>query len=145
MTLKEKLIFELIQDLLVSTVLTIVGLMVAGGRLSFKVLIMEILFAWVVNVVIGLLVPEREIGEYLAGKLKIQGEKASFLVVLFVIVLINVLGITSCVVLKNVGINAMYWKVWSSLIIWLLPIGYISAMLFFPLSNRITEGIAKKI
>lgn len=136
--MKHRIVFELIQDLLVSTVLTLVGSFVNGASMPISVFMLEVLFAWVVNLVIGFCIPEKKIGESLCKVLK-ANEKAGFWIVMAVIVIINVIGISLCVVLKNVGLQPVFWNVWLKLLVPLLVVGYISACIFYPISNKITE------
>ena len=102
--MKQRIIFEIIQDFFVSTVLTLVAALVSGAGISFVPFVLDVLFAWSVNLIIGFAVPEKRIGEFLAQKLKLN-KTLSFLFVLLVIVVINVVGISACVVLKNVGFS----------------------------------------
>ena len=104
--------------------------------------VLDVLFAWLVNLIIGFAVPEKRIGEFLAQKLKLN-KTLSFLFVLLVIVVINVVGISACVVLKNVGFNPMFFQIWGSLLPWLLLAGYIAALVFYPLTDLITKALTK--
>lgn len=137
----EDIEFEMIQDLLVSIVLTITAAEVSGGINQISVFLMDIMFAWGINLVIGLLVPEKKIGEKLIWLLKLEQSKISFFVMMLVIVVINVLGISACAVLKNVGFSTVFWKAWIGLLPILMVVGYIAAIIFFPVTN----GIVKRI
>lgn len=142
--MKHRIVFELIQDLLVSIVLTCVGILCAGSGFPPPVgFLSEVLFAWIVNLVIGFAVPEKKIGEALCKAVHAP-EKAGFFIVLAVIVCINVLGISICVVLKNVGFHAAFWGVWVRMLLPLLIVGYIAACAFFPLSEKLTKLICRE-
>ena len=82
--MKQRIIFEIIQDFFVSTVLTLVAALVSGAGISFVPFVLDVLFAWLVNLIIGFAVPEKRIGEFLAQKLKLN-KTLSFLFVLLVI------------------------------------------------------------
>lgn len=140
---KEDFVFEIIQDLFVSTVLTTVASLINGGIPPISVFLPEIGFAWLVNLAIGLAVPEKKIGGALCSLLRVP-EKAGFFVVMAVIVVINVVGISACVVLKNVGPSPMFLPVWASLQMPLMLAGYLAALAFFPLAGKITKFICKE-
>lgn len=107
--MKQRIIFEIIQDFFVSTVLTLVAALVSGAGISFVPFVLDVLFAWLVNLIIGFAVPEKRIGEFLAQKLKLN-KTLSFLFVLLVIVVINVVGISACVVLKTLVLIRCFSK-----------------------------------
>ena len=140
---KRLITFEVIQDLLVSSTLTLTALYVSEADVSAMIMLKEISFAWVVNIIIGFTVPERKFGEYISKKLKLK-KIQSFLLTMFVIVFINVTGISSCVVLKNVGINKQFFDVWVGLFPILLGVGYIAAILWYPDTDRIVGAIFKE-
>ena len=139
---KEDIIFEVIQDFFVSTVLTTVAALLNGGVQGVVPFICDVVFAWVVNMILGFVIPEKKIGAWLNKQLRVP-QKAGFFVMMAVIVIINVVGISTCVVLKNVGWNAMFFPVWSGLQLPLLAAGYVSAIVFFPLTGKITKAICK--
>lgn len=141
---KEDIEFEIIQDLLVSTVLTITAALVGGGIGKLTALAFDILFAWGINLVIGFLVPEKKIGAKLIKLFKLENSKVSFFIMMLVIVVINVLGISACAVLKNVGFSAIFWPVWTGLLPILMVVGYMAAIAFFPITNAVVKGINKK-
>lgn len=138
--MKHRVIFELIQDLFVSIVLTGVGAFLSGASMPVIAFLLEVLFAWVINLIIGFVVPEKKIGESLCKAVHAP-EKAGFWIVMAVIVIINVIGISLCVVLKNVGFHAAFWSAWGSMLLPLLIVGYIAACVFFPVSNKLTALI----
>ena len=69
-TNKKQIIFELIQDFLVSLSLTITALLISKVTLSPMFVIKETSFAWVVNLLIGFNIPEKEWGDLICKKLK---------------------------------------------------------------------------
>ena len=140
----EDIEFEVIQDLLVSTVLTITAAMVSGGIKKLSVLFLDILFAWGINLLIGFLVPEKKIGAKLIQLLKMERTKAAFYIMMLVIVVINVLGISACAVLKNVGLSPVFWPAWTGLLPILMVVGYIAAIAFFPVTSMIVKGLNRK-
>ena len=137
----EDIEFEVIQDLLVSTVLTITPAMAGGGIGRLSALFLDILFAWAVNLVIGFVIPEKKIGGKLIQILKLEQSKLSFFVMMLVIVVINVLGISACAVVKNVGFSPLFWPVWTGLLPVLMVVGYLAAVIFFPITNAIVRKI----
>ena len=140
---KEDIIFEVVQDLFVSTVLTLVASLMNGGIPGVFRFVCDIAFAWIVNMVIGFVIPEKKIGMWINRMLHIP-QKAGFFVMMAVIVIINVVGISACVVLKNVGPGALFFPVWSSLQLPLLAAGYVAALIFFPLTGKIVKLICKQ-
>lgn len=68
----------------------------------------------------------------------------SLLLTMFIIVFINVIGISICVVLKNAGFNRRFFDVWTSLLPALLNVSYIAAMLWYPVTNGIVGAVFKK-
>ena len=140
---KRQVAFEIIQDLLVSLTLTVTALWVSKAGATPLVILKETCFAWIVNMIIGFTVPEKKMGEYLAGKMGLKNLPA-FLLTMFVIVLINVAGISLCVVWKNVGFNRQFAVVWTGLFPVLLGVGYAAALLWFPVTSRIAGVICGK-
>lgn len=140
---KRQVAFEIIQDLLVSLTLTVTALWVSKAGVTPFIVLKETCFAWAVNMIIGFTVPERRIGETLAGKMGLKNTPA-FLLTMFVIVLINVIGISLCVVWKNVGLNRQFIAVWAGLFPILMGVGYVAALLWFPVTNGIVGVIYKK-
>lgn len=140
---KQQIAFEIIQDLLVSASLTITALLVSKTELSPALVVKETCFAWVVNMMIGFVVPEKRLGEFLCGKLQLK-DSLSFFFTMLIIVLINVVGISLCVVLKNVGFHRQFFGVWIELLPVLLLVGYPAALIWFPLTNGIIDAIFKK-
>ena len=140
---KKRIAFEIIQDFLVSLTLTITALLVSKADISFLLILKETCFAWLVNLILGFTIPEGKFGEAISKKLKLK-EVPSFLLTMFIIVLINVIGISACVVLKNVGFNKQFFDVWLSLFPILLGVGYIAAMIWYPVTNGIVRAVFKK-
>lgn len=141
---KQRIAFEIIQDLIVSIALTVSALCASRSELSFVLVAKESCFAWLINVVIGVIVPEREIGSKLSSVLKLNKKVVVFLFQLLVIVLINVVGISVCVVLKNTGLNERFSPAWINLVPMLILVDYIVALICFPLTNRIVNAIFGK-
>lgn len=102
----------------------------------------ETVFAWIVNLVIGFTVPQKKICDRVCAKLKLK-KTFAFLVTMFLIVLMNVVGISACVVLKNVGFNKMYFNVWISLFPILMGVGYVAALIWYPVTNWIVSFFCK--
>ena len=140
MITKKEIAFEIIQDLFVSSTLTCTALLVSKAGFVPVVILKEICFAWIVNLIIGFTVPEGKIGQKLAEKLNLKGIPF-FLIMMLVIVTINVIGISLCVVLKNVGLKKQFFDVWLGLFPVLMVVGYIAALVWFPLTGRITSVI----
>lgn len=139
---KQQIAFELIQDFLVSFSLTITALLVSNATLYPLLIIKEICFAWIVNLLIGFIIPEKELGDFICKKLKFK-YPLSHLFTMFIIVLINVVGISLCVVLKNVGFHRQFLDVWVGLLPVLLLVGYFAALIWFPVTNKIVNAIFK--
>ena len=142
-TNKKQIIFELIQDFLVSLSLTITALLISKVTLSPMFVIKETSFAWVVNLLIGFNIPEKEWGDLICKKLKLKYPFSHFLT-MFVIVLINVVGISLCVVLKNTGLHSQFFQTWATLLPWLLLVGYFAALIWFPVTNKIVNAICRR-
>ena len=140
---KHQIAFEIIQDLLVSTALTFSALLVSNAKLSFGLVAKEICFAWVINMLIGFVVPEKRIGENLSCILKL-GKPMSFLFQMLIIVLINVVGISLCLITKNVGLNERFLPAWLNLLPMLIGVGYITALVCFPITNWVVDSIFGK-
>lgn len=140
---KQQIAFELIQDLLVSFSLTVTALLVSNVTLFPLLVIKETSFAWVVNLMIGFIIPEKELGDSICRKLKLKYPISHFFT-MFVIVVINVIGISMCVVLKNTGFHRQFFVVWVDLLPVLLLVGYIAALIWFPMTNKIINVIFKK-
>ena len=140
---KQQFVFELIQDFLVSLSLTITALLISKVALSPLLIIKETGFAWIVNLLIGFNIPEKKLGDSICKKLKLKYPFSYFLT-MFVIVLINVVGISLCVVLKNTGFHRQFFAVWAGLLPVLLPVGYLAALIWFPVTNKIVNMIFKK-
>lgn len=142
-TNKKQIIFELIQDFLVGLSLTITALLISKVTLSPMFVIKETSFAWVVNLLIGFNIPEKEWGDLICKKLKLKYPFSHFLT-MFVIVLINVVGISLCVVLKNTGLHSQFFQTWATLLPWLLLVGYFAALIWFPVTNKIVNAICRR-
>ena len=140
---KQQIAFELIQDFLVSISLTITALLTSSATLFPLLVIKETCFAWLANLLIGFAIPERKLGDFICRKLKLKYPLSHFFS-MFIIVLINVVGISLCVVLKNIGFHRQFFEVWVSLLPILLLVGYFSALIWFPVANKIVNVIFKK-
>lgn len=140
---KRQIAFELIQDLLVSFSLTVTALLASNVTLFLLLVIKETSFAWMINLLIGFIIPEKELGDSICKKLKFK-YPISYLFTMFVIVVINVFGISLCVVLKNTGFHRQFFEVWAGLLPVLLPVGYLAALIWFPVTNKIVNVIFKK-
>lgn len=140
---KQQIVFELIQDFLVSFSLTITALLASNATLFPLLVIKETSFAWIVNLLIGFIIPEKELGDSICRKLKLKYSLSHFFT-MFVIVLINVVGISLCVVLKNIGFRRQFLEVWAGLLPVLLLVGYFAALIWFPVTNKIVNAIFKK-
>ena len=140
---KKKIAFEIIQDFFVSASLTVAALCISKAEITWMTFLTETVFAWIVNMIIGFLVPEKRIGEKLAKKLHMN-KVLSFLFTMFVIVLINVTGISIFVVLKNVGFNIRFFSVWCGLFPFLLGVGYVVALIWIPVTNFIVNSMFGK-
>ena len=139
---KQIALFEVIQDFLVSLTLTLAALLVSKQNITGLLLLTETVFAWIVNLVIGFTVPQKKICDRVCAKLKLK-KTFAFLVTMFLIVLMNVVGISACVVLKNVGFNKMYFNVWISLFPILMGVGYVAALIWYPVTNWIVSFFCK--
>lgn len=139
---KQIALFEVIQDFLVSLTLTLAALLVSKQNITGLLLLTETVFAWIVNLVIGFTVPQKKICDRVCAKLKLK-KTFAFLVTMFLIVLMNVAGISACVVLKNVGFNKMYFNVWISLFPILMGVGYVAALIWYPVTNWIVSFFCK--
>ena len=140
---KKQIAFEIIQDFFVSASLTVAALCISKAEITWMTFLTETVFAWIVNMIIGFLVPEKRIGEKLAKKLHMN-KVLSFLFTMFVIVLINVTGISIFVVLKNVGFNIRFFSVWCGLFPFLLGVGYVVALIWIPVTNFIVNSMFGK-
>lgn len=140
---KQQIAFELIQDLLVSFSLTITALLASNVTLSLLLVIKETSFAWIVNLLIGFIIPEKELGDSICKILKIKYPISHFFT-MFIIVVINVVGISMCVVLKNTGFRSRFFIVWAGLLPMLLLVGYLAALIWFPVTTKIINVIFKK-
>jgi len=123
--------------------LTVAALCISKAEITWMTFLTETVFAWIVNMIIGFLVPEKRIGEKLAKKLHMN-KVLSFLFTMFVIVLINVTGISIFVVLKNVGFNIRFFSVWCGLFPFLLGVGYVVALIWIPVTNFIVNSMFGK-
>ena len=139
---KQIALFEVIQDFLVSLTLTLAALLVSKQNITGLLLLTETVFAWIVNLVIGFTVPQKKICDRVCAKLKLK-KTVAFLVTMFLIVLMNVVGISACVVLKHVGFNKMYFNVWISLFPILMGVGYVAALIWYPVTNWIVSFFCK--
>lgn len=135
---RKQIAFEVIQDFFVSLSLTITALLVSKVELSLLLLVKETCFAWATNMIIGFAIPEKRIGERIAKKIRLN-PFLSYMLVMLVIVLINVIGISLCVVLKNVGLRRSYFITWFGLLPSLLLVGYPAALIFAPITGAIVE------
>jgi len=140
---KKKIAFEIIQDFFVSASLTVAALCISKAEITWMTFLTETVFAWIVNMIIGFLVPGKRIGEKLAKKLHMN-KVLSFLFTMFVNVLINVTGISIFVVLKNVGFNIRFFSVWCGLFPFLLGVGYVVALIWIPVTNFIVNSMFGK-
>ena len=138
--MKTRIVFEMIQDLLVSAVLTFCGGLLNGIVMPLKMFIPGMLFAWVVNLVIGFSVPEKKLGDKLCDRLGLQG-RGRFWIVMAVIVTINVIGISLCVNIRRLGFTGEAMKIFLVTLIPLLLLGYAAACLFYPLSEKLSGMI----
>ena len=123
--------------------MTVAALCISKAEITWMTFLTETVFAWIVNMIIGFLVPEKRIGEKLAKKLHMN-KVLSFLFTMFVIVLINVTGISIFVVLKNVGFNIRFFSVWCGLFPFLLGVGYVVALIWIPVTNFIVNSMFGK-
>lgn len=139
---KQIALFEVIQDFLVSLTLTLAALLVSKQNITGLLLLTETVSAWIVNLVIVFTVPQKKICDRVCAKLKLK-KTFAFLVTMFLIVLMNVAGISACVVLKNVGFNKMYFNVWISLFPILMGVGYVAALIWYPVTNWIVSFFCK--
>lgn len=130
--------FEIVQDFLVSLSLTLTALTISGAPLTVLFVLKETCFAWIVNMIIGFTIPEKRIGEAIAEKIGLNG-LGSRMIVMLTIVVINVLGISICVVLKNVGLHKAFFNVWLKLLPPLMLVGYPAAWI----CSFVTMGIVK--
>ena len=137
---KQQIAFELIQDLLVSLSLTVTAFPFSGTLLLPPLVIKETGFAWLINLLIGFSVPEQELGAAICRKLHLK-QPISHFFTMFIVVLINVLGISLCVVLKNTGFHMQFFRAWVGLLPILLLAGYFTALIFFPVTGRIVRTI----
>ena len=140
---KKQIAFEIIQDFFVSASLTVAALCISKAEITWMTFLTETVFAWIVNMIIGFLVPEKKIGEKLAKKLHMN-KVLSFLFTMFVVVLINVTGISIFVVLKNIGFDIQFFSVWCGLFPFLLGVGYVVALIWIPVTNFIVNSMFGK-
>lgn len=139
---KQQIFFEIIQDFLVSLSLTITALLISRVALSPSLVFNETVFAWTINLLIGFSISPK-MGDSICNKLKIK-YPISYYLSMLIIVLINVVGISLCVVLKNTGFHRSFFQVWVMLLPVLLPVGYLAALVWFPVTNKIVNLICER-
>jgi hypothetical protein len=141
----DRVLFECIQDFLVSHVITVAGTLKAGGFTTAGAFYREVLLAWCVNLVVAWLIPESRLAGWLCRQIGVQETPAPrFLLTLAVIVLINVTCILACVLLWKVGPTPLYPVMFGRLFPTLLLAGYIGGCLLFPVTAWLVKRILKE-
>lgn len=141
---KERVLFEIIQDFFMCMVITLtVTLLNNGNVLSFQ-FVLDFLLAYVINLVVGFLLPEMVIAKWLTKKIKDGKVVKEKLLIPSIIAIINVTIILSGVLLFKIGIHPPYINVWISLYPTLIIVGIVAACIFFGVTGRIVKMFMNK-
>lgn len=143
--MKQRIVFECIQDFLVTIVITTAATLKGKGFSTAGAFVQEVLVAWIINLIVAFLIPEGRLAEGFCQLLGVQGKPVPrYFLTLAVIVFINVTCVVGCLMIWKAGVTSLYFVMFWNLYPTLLLVGYIGACLIYPVSQRLTKCILRE-
>lgn len=135
---KSDYIFDAFQDLFVGLAVTVTVTVLLESYVDIQHFIIDVLIAFAINYIAGLLINTRKLTLYIANIIKIKKEKKSFtLLQVLVNTLIFVTVISLCMFIIKVGFTPMVLTLIKKTYIKLIIVAYIVGFIMAPISAKI--------
>ena len=137
-------LFNAFQDLFVGLAVTLTVTVSLKSFVDVKSFLIDVLVAFVINYITGLIVNTHKIAVFMARKIKVNTDGKAFT---FLQVLVNtsvyVTVISICMFIMKVGFTQTVWVLLKQLYFRLIVVAYIVGYIMAPVSGKITSVVIR--
>ena len=138
-------IFDAFQDFFVGLAVTTTVTILLGSYINIQHFIIDVLIAFIINYITGMLIDTRRIAGFLSRKMKIRKDKKVFILLqVLVNTFIYVTVISVCMFIIKTGVTPVIWTLLKKTYIQLLVVAYIVGYVMAPVSAKITSLLLNK-
>lgn len=142
---KDKIIFNLVQNIFVGLAITFTVTLCTTGLISFGVFISSFIKAYLINFIACLVIPTDMLARLTCKKLNCSSNMLMTKIINVLYCDIGYVTVISVVMfIWELGINSMTFRAWRSVYGYLLLVGFIIGFLMSPISLKIASKLNKE-